>query len=119
VSLKQYYSPSRVANPKNAVSHFRKGGKTPNMTPALLWLWVLLIGASCVRSGQLPSQDQFITWFVVAGVVVAAGAFFPAEVALALLALVVAAVLNVYQPLTTKFNEWTGKIAALVPGKVV
>ena len=112
MKLTKYADPARAANPKNAVSHFQKGGTT-NMTPALLWLWLLLVGISTMRNGALPSRDQAISWIVVAGVVVGAGAFFPTEVALALVALVVAAVLNVYQPLTTKFNEWTGKIKLL------
>lgn len=112
MSLKHYASPSRAANPKNAVAHFRRGGTT-NMTPALLWLWLLLVGVSTIRSGSLPDRDQATSWAVVAGVVVAAGAFFPTEVALALVALVVAAALNVSGPLTAYFNKLTGKIAAL------
>ncbi len=82
-------------HPRRAVSYFKGNSTKANATPAVLWLFLLLVGILVLRNRALPTLSQGITLAIFAGIVVAAGLVLPELVTLVLVGLVIAAVLNV------------------------
>jgi hypothetical protein len=101
-----------VAPPTKAVSYFTSSGST-NWEPALLWLVIAVVALVSIRRGALPTGTETVTWFGLAAVVVALGAFVPKAVAAVLGALLVAGALNVYAPLTAQINRATSAVGKL------
>lgn len=99
-------------HPNRAVSYFKGNGKKANATPAILWLFLALVGIIILRTRSIPSLSQAVTLAIFCGIVVAAGLFLPELVTLLLVGLLVAAVLQV--PAVAPFlNAVQGRVAAI------
>lgn len=85
------------AHPRRAVNYFRGRQRRANATPAILWLFLLLVGIVTLRNGAIPSLAQGLTLALFAGLIVAAGLVLPELVTLLLVGLLIAAVLRVPQ----------------------
>ena len=88
-------------------------GGTKNWEPALLVLVIGVIGLNTVRAGHLPDGAQAVTWIVLCGLVVLAGAFVPGFVAVALIGLLIAGALNLNNQLTGLVDRFTAKVGDL------
>lgn len=81
-------------HPARAVA-FASGKKSAyNWVPALLWLWLAVVGLLVIRRRGLPTQGEIVTVGAGAGGVVLIGSFAPVIVFWGLVALLVAAALN-------------------------
>jgi hypothetical protein len=81
-------------HPQRAVRYFQ-GRKSGNMTPAILWLWLIAVGILALRLRAVPDLAQWTTLLIFAGVAVALGSLFPELVTALLAGIVIAAALNV------------------------
>ena len=82
-------------HPNRAVSYFKGNRKKANATPAILWLFLALVGIIILRTRSIPSLSQAVMLAIFCGIIVAAGLFLPGLVTLLLVGLLVAAVLQV------------------------
>ena len=101
-----------AAHVERAPGYFTSSG-TKNWEPALVVLVIAVIALNTVRTGHLPNGPESVTWLVLCGVVVLAGAFVPGVVAFALVALLIAGALNVNNKLTGMVDRFTGKVGDL------
>lgn len=85
------------AHPRRAVAYFQGRNSRANATPAILWLFLILVGIVTLRNGSVPSLPQALTLALFAGLIVAAGLVLPELVTLLLVGLLLAAVLRVPQ----------------------
>jgi hypothetical protein len=104
--------PYRKLHANRAVDYYKGQSKRANATPAIVWLFVLLVGIIVLRNRALPSTSQAITLAIMCGVVVAAGLVLPELVTLILVGLLIAAVLNVPQ-VAPFLNAIQSRVAAL------
>jgi predicted lysophospholipase L1 biosynthesis ABC-type transport system permease subunit len=87
--------PYRKLHATQAVSYFKGRDKKANATPAILWLFLALVGIVVLRNRALPSTGQAITLAIMAGIVVAAGLVLPELITVLLAGLLIAGVLDV------------------------
>lgn len=87
--------PYRKLHATRAVDYFKGNNSTTNATPAILWLFLALVGIVVLRNRALPTTGQAITLAIMAGIVVAAGLVLPELVTVLLVGLLLAGVLNV------------------------
>lgn len=85
------------AHPRRAVNYFRGRNRRANATPAILWLFLLLVGIVTLRNGRIPDLSQSLTLALFAGLIVGAGLVLPELVTLMLVGLLIAAALRVPQ----------------------
>jgi ABC-type enterobactin transport system permease subunit len=87
-------------HPSRALA-YAKGRRKGNEIPALLWLYVALIGLLFLRNGGVPSEpSQYVTIGLGAGAVVILGSMVPTALMLVLVALLIGGVLGIVPAVT-------------------
>lgn len=88
----------RAVSPRRAVRYYTTGKLTSTKNleiPAILWLWILLVGLAAVRRGSLEFGRNEVALFAgIAALSVAAGTVAPRVVQLLLVGLLLAGILG-------------------------
>ncbi len=104
--------PYRHLHATRAVDYFRGRNSKSNATPAIIWLFLALVGIVVLRNRAMPTTSQAVTLAIMAGLVVAAGLVVPELVTVLLVGLLFAGVLNV-PGIAPFFASVQGRIAQL------
>jgi hypothetical protein len=104
----------RHTDPRRAARYYTTGvtQRAPrgDQVPALLWLWLLIVGLIYVRQKRIPGASELVTLGVAGGIIVAIGNFAPHAVTLFLLALLLSGVLGAEPRVAALLAEFQSRV---------
>lgn len=108
---------ARYASPRRAARYYTRGKLTSTKSleiPAILWLWVLLVGLAAIRRGSLAFDRPEVALFaILAGLSVLAGTVAPRIVQLFLVGLLLAGVLGAAPQVESFLADLQARIDAI------
>lgn len=110
----------RQASPQRARRYFTTGltkhAPRGDQVPALIWLWLAIVGLVMLREHRLLQVGEYVTLAIAGGIIVGIGNFAPHLVTLFLLALLVAGIFGAAPQVSAFLDEVNGRVSQLAPG---